>query len=48
MVEGRKGKIIGLLSAYTIHTACFWLYRVPVLYFKMTHLVSTGKKDAVR
>jgi hypothetical protein len=24
------------------HTACFWLYRVPVLYFIMMHLVITG------
>ena len=26
------------------HTACFWLYRVPVLYFITMHLVSTGTK----
>jgi hypothetical protein len=30
------------------NTACFWIYRVPVPYFIMIHLVLKGTSDDVR
>jgi hypothetical protein len=35
--RGQRGQI--RLIECLNHTACFWLYRVPVLYFIMMHLV---------
>jgi hypothetical protein len=41
LVEGRGRGQIRLIDCLN-HTACFWLYRVPVLYFIMMHLVLAG------
>ena len=41
LVEGKGDKQVGLIECLN-HTACFWLYKVPVLYFIMMHLVLTG------
>ena len=37
---GQRGQV--RLSECLNHTACFWLYRVPDLYFIIMHMVLTG------
>jgi len=43
---GQRGQV--WLVESLNNTACFWLYRVPVLYFIMIHLVLKGTLDDVR